>query len=49
MEEFVKLKEFIKRPSNTEQLQVAPVPEAIWRKISTKLEGREKNVAMEAR
>lgn len=42
MEEFFKLEEEIKRPSNAEQLQVAPVPEAIWRKVSTELKGKDK-------
>lgn len=42
MEEFVKMKETIKRPGNCKQLQVAPVSEAIWRKISSELKGRDK-------
>lgn len=33
LEEFLKIKEKIKRPGNCESLQVPPVPEAIWRKI----------------
>lgn len=33
LEDFLKLKEDIKRPGNCMNLQVPPVPEAIWRKI----------------
>lgn len=42
MEEFVKLMEDIKRPANCGQLQVAPVPQAIWCKISNDLIGKDK-------
>lgn len=42
LEEFVKMKESVRRPGNCDQLQVAPVPEAIWRKVSAELKGKDK-------
>lgn len=44
MEEFVRIKESTLRPANCIQLQVPPVPEAIWVKISGELKGRDKSM-----
>lgn len=41
-EDFVRLKEGTLRPGNCTQLQVPPVPEAIWVKVSGELKGRDK-------
>lgn len=41
-EEFVRQKEGTLRPGNCIQLQVPPVPEAIWVKVSGELTGRDK-------
>lgn len=40
-EDFVKLKEGALRPGNCNQLQVPPVPVAIWVKVSGELKGRD--------
>lgn len=44
MEEFIRIKETTFRPGNCPQLQVPPVPEAIWVKISGELKGRDKTM-----
>lgn len=43
-EEFLRIKEATLRPANCVQLQVPPVPEAIWVKISSELKGRDKSM-----
>lgn len=42
VEEFIRQKEGTLRPGNCTQLQVPPVPEAIWIKVSGELKGRDK-------